>query len=329
MLNIAVLGAGRIGQIHARNVARHGSARLAGVTDVNEAAARALSGALGCEPISLDQALAADAVIIGTPTPTHAGFIEQAAAAGKPVFCEKPIDLSAARVRECLAAVERAGIPLMVGFNRRFDPHFAALQAALAQGEIGALEILTILSRDPAPPPPAYVRDSGGIFRDMMIHDLDMARFLMGEDPVEVYAAAAVRVDPAIGEAGDFDTALVTLKTSRGTLCQISNSRRATYGYDQRIEAHGAKGLLRVGNLRQTELERAGRQGFTVEPALPFFLERYDAAYRAELDAFIRMVTAGTPPNPSGADGLKALLLADAATESARTGKPVAVALGA
>ncbi len=228
MLRIAVLGAGRIGRIHARNVARHDKAMLAGVADVNEDAARAVCDALGCKPISVIEAMAVDAVIIGTPTPTHADFIEQAAAAGKPVFCEKPIDLSAARVRHCLEAVRRAGIPLMVGFNRRFDPHFAALKAALVAGEIGALEILTILSRDPAPPPLAYVRESGGIFRDMMIHDLDMARFLMNEEPVEVHAAASVRVDPAIGEAGDFDTAAVTLKTARGTLCQISNSRRAT-----------------------------------------------------------------------------------------------------
>jgi myo-inositol 2-dehydrogenase / D-chiro-inositol 1-dehydrogenase len=325
MLRIAVLGAGRIGRIHARNVARHDKAMLAGVADVNEDAARALCDALGCEAISPEQAMAADAVMIGTPTPTHADFIERAAEAGKPVFCEKPIDLSAARVRHCLEAVRRAGIPLMVGFNRRFDPHFAALKAALGAGEIGALEILTILSRDPAPPPLAYVRESGGIFRDMMIHDLDMARFLMDEEPVEVHAAASVLVDSAIGEAGDFDTAVVTLKTARGTLCQISNSRRALYGYDQRIEAHGAKGLLRVGNSRRTALERAGEHGFLRDPALPFFLERYDAAYRAELDAFIRMATDGTPPDPSGEDGLAALLLADAATESARTGKPVMV----
>jgi len=197
------------------------------------------------------------------------------------------------------------------------------LKRRLDGGEIGRLELLTIISRDPAPPPPAYVAGSGGLFRDMMIHDLDMARFLLGEEPVEVFAAASVLVDPAIGAAGDVDTAVVTLRTASGVLCQISNSRRASYGYDQRIEAHGAAGLLRAGNMTATTVELATGAGFTTDPALPFFLERYAAAYRAELAAFIEAVDAGTAPIPSGQDGLAALLLADAATVSARTGQPV------
>jgi myo-inositol 2-dehydrogenase / D-chiro-inositol 1-dehydrogenase len=327
MLSIAVIGAGRIGQIHARNIAAHGAVRLAGVADVDAGAAARLAGECGARALSLDEAFAADAVLIGSPTPTHAGYIERAAASGRAIFCEKPIDLAADRVRACLASVRRAGVVLMVGFNRRFDPHFAALKRRMDAGEIGALELLTIISRDPSPPPPAYVATSGGLFRDMMIHDLDMARHLLGEDPVHVHAAASCLVEPSIAAAGDVDTAVVTLQTASGRLCQISNSRRATYGYDQRIEAHGARGMLRAGNITPTTVELANRAGFSTDPVLPFFLERYAAAYRAELDTFVGAVASGEAPRPDGDDGLKALLLADAATESARTGQAVAVHL--
>ncbi len=323
MLSIAVIGAGRIGRIHARNIAAHSGARLAGVADVDAAAAARLAAACGAQALSLDAAFAADAVLIGSPTPTHADYIERAATAGLAIFCEKPIDLSADRVRACLQVVQRAGVVLMVGFNRRFDPHFAALKRRMDAGEIGSLELLTIISRDPSPPPPSYVATSGGLFRDMMIHDLDMARFLLGEEPVELHAAASCLVDPAIEAAGDVDTAVVTLRTGGGKLCQISNSRRATYGYDQRIEAHGAKGLLRAGNVIATTVELATDAGFTSDPVLPFFLERYAAAYRAELDAFVNAVSSGQTPKPDGEDGLKALVLADAATESAKTGQAI------
>jgi myo-inositol 2-dehydrogenase/D-chiro-inositol 1-dehydrogenase len=271
----------------------------------------------------LEEAFTADAVLIASPTPTHADYIERAASAGRAIFCEKPIDLSAERVRACLHVVQRSGVALMVGFNRRFDPHFLTLKRRLDAGEIGALELLTIISRDPAPPPPAYVATSGGLFRDMMIHDLDMARFLLGEEPQDVHAAASCLVDAAMGATGDIDTAVVTLRTASGKLCQISNSRRATYGYDQRIEVHGAKGLLRAGNVTATTVELANAGGFVSDPVLPFFLERYAAAYRAELDAFIAAVTHGAAPLPNGDDGLRALLLADAATESARTGAAI------
>lgn len=327
MLKIAVLGSGRIGQIHARNIAAHPGATLYGVADIDAGAANRLAQACGTRVIEAKDAFAADAVLIATPTPTHADLIERAAAAGRAIFCEKPIDLSADRVRSCLAAVARARVPLMIGFNRRFDPSFGSLKRRLAAGEIGALEILSIISKDPSPPPATYVAASGGLFRDMMIHDLDMARFLLPGEPIEVYAVASVRVDPAIGAAGDVDTALVTLKTANGTLCQISNSRRATYGYDQRIEAHGAGGLLRAGNQTATTVELANAAGFAGDPALPFFLERYAAAYRQELDAFITGVAGGQPLAPSGIDGLKAQLLADAATRSAQTGQPVKVDL--
>lgn len=323
MLSIAVIGAGRIGQIHARNIAAHPMARLAGVCDPDGAAAARLAASCGSTVLDLDAAFTADAVLIGSPTPTHADYIERAARAGRAVFCEKPVDLSAARVRACLAVVAQAGIPLMVGFNRRFDPHFAALKRRLDAGEIGRIEMIAITSRDPAPPPATYVQASGGLFRDMMIHDLDMARFLLGEEPTELFAAASCLVDPAIGAAGDVDSAMVTLRTASGTLCQISNSRRAVYGYDQRIEVHGSAGLLRAGNVTATTIEKADAQGFSTDPALPFFLERYAAAYRAELDAFIAAVSAGTPALPSGADGLQALVLADAAAHSATTGLKV------
>jgi len=321
MLTIAVIGAGRIGRIHAPNIAAHPGARLAGVADVDAVAASRLADACGARALSLDEAFAADAVVFGSPTPTHADFIERAAAAGRAIFCEKPIDLDADRVRACLAAVRKAGVPLMVGFNRRFDPHFAALKRRMDAGEIGKLELLTIFSKDPGPPPISYIGSSGGLFRDCMIHDLDMARFLLGEEPVELHAAASCLVDPAIGVAGDVDTAVATLRTASGKLCQISNSRRATYGYDQRIEAHGEKGLLRAGNVTATTVEHAGAAGFTTDPALPFFLERYAEAYRLELDAFITAVASGRAPRPDGEDGLKALLLADAATRSAQMGQ--------
>ncbi len=325
VLDIAVIGAGRIGRIHARNVALHPRARLVGVTDPDSAAAGALAASLGTRMVGLEDALAAPAVMICSPTPTHADLIERAAASGRAVFCEKPVDLSAARVRTCLDAVRRAGVPLMIGFNRRFDPSFAALRRRVLAGEIGAVETVTITSRDPSPPPAGYAAASGGLFRAMTIHDLDMARFLLPEEPTEVFAAASCLVDPAIGAAGDFDTAALTLRTAGGALGLIVNSRRASYGYDQRIEVHGALGLLRAGNATATTVESADAGGFRTDPALPFFLERYAAAYRDELDAFVTAVLDGAPVTPDGEDGLRALVLADAATESARTGRPTAV----
>lgn len=326
MLRFGVLGAGRIGKIHGANVARSGRARLVGVADALPAAADELAAAHGARRMEAEEIIASpeiDAVVIGTPTDTHADLIERAAKAGKAVFCEKPVDLSAQRIRACLKVVNEAGTPLMIGFNRRFDPHFAALKRRIDEGAVGDVEIVTIISRDPAPPPATYVASSGGLFRDMMIHDLDMARFLLGEEPVEVHAVGSCLVDPAIGEAGDVDTAAVMLKTASGRIAQISNSRRACYGYDQRLEVHGAKGMIRAGNVHETTVELATAGGFAADPVQNFFLERYGAAYRAELDAFIDAVERGAALSPSGEDGLKAQLLADAATEAAKTGLPV------
>jgi myo-inositol 2-dehydrogenase/D-chiro-inositol 1-dehydrogenase len=328
-MRIAVLGAGRIGKIHGRNVATRPGVKLVAVADPHRPSAEELAAATGAEVRDIDAAIASsdvDAVIIGTPTTTHADLIEKAARAGKAIFCEKPVDLSAERIVACLEVVKAAGVPLMIGFNRRFDPNFAALRRRLADGAIGEVEIVTVLSRDPAPPPASYVATSGGIFRDMMIHDFDMARFLLGGDePVEVHAMGSALVDPEIGRAGDADTALVVMKTAAGRLCQISNSRRATYGYDQRIEVHGSKGMLRAGNVHESTVELASADGFRADPVQHFFLERYAEAYRAELATFVDCVEKGEAPSPSGEDGLAAQRLADAATLSWRTGEPVRI----
>jgi myo-inositol 2-dehydrogenase/D-chiro-inositol 1-dehydrogenase len=326
MTGIALIGAGRIGRIHAANVAAHPGAALVAVTDADAAAAEGLAAATGARVLSAEAAIAAPdvaAVMICSPTDTHADLIEACARAGKAVFCEKPVDLDATRIRGCLEVVRAAGIPLMIGFNRRFDPSFARLKQRLEAGAAGAVEIVTIISKDPAPPPVSYIARSGGLFRDMMIHDLDLARHLLGEEPVEVHAVGAALVDPAIGEAGDVDTAAVMLKTASGRIATITNSRRATYGYDQRIEVHGSAGLVRADNRRETTVEEADGTGFRVEPALPFFLERYAEAYRRELAHFLECLAERRAPSPSGEDGLRAQLLADAATEACRTGRPV------
>jgi myo-inositol 2-dehydrogenase/D-chiro-inositol 1-dehydrogenase len=317
MLTMALLGAGRIGQIHGRNIADNPRARLATIADADAGAAKALAAATGAKVATID------AVAICTPTDTHADLIERAVTVGKAVFCEKPVSLESARIVTCLKVVAEAKGRLMIAFNRRFDPSFADVKRRIAAGEVGAVELVTVLSRDPAPPPVSYIERSGGLYRDMMIHDFDMACFLLGEQPAEVHAVGSSLVDPAIGKAGDVDTAAVLLKTASGKIAQISNSRRATYGYDQRIEVHGSKGLLTAGNHHATTVTRANGEGIATDPALPFFLERYAEAYRRELDAFIVAVLDGKPLSPTGEDGLKAQRIADAATKSSESGQPV------
>ncbi len=326
MLRFGLLGAGRIGQIHGRNAAASPKSMLVAIADPFPKAAQSLAAATGAEVRDIGAIFTSndiDAIMICTPTTTHADFIERAARAGKAIFCEKPVDLDAARVVRTLKIVEETGAKLMVGFNRRFDANFGALKARIDDGVVGNVELVTILSRDPGAPQISYIATSGGLFRDMMIHDLDMARFLLGEEPVEVHAVASSIVDPEIGKAGDVDTAAVLLKTASGKICQISCSRRATYGYDQRIEVHGSKGLLTAGNVLETTVKFASKSGISADPVQNFFLERYDVAYRNELNAFIDMVVNKTTPNPSGFDGLQALLLADAAQKSHDTGLPV------
>jgi len=328
MISIGLLGCGRIGQVHALSLQRIASARLTAVADAIPAAANALAASSGAEVRSAADIITAtdiDAVIVATPTTLHYDQIHALAAAGKAIFCEKPIDLSSTRAAECRDAVRAAGVGFFTAFNRRFDPNFAHLQAQLAAGVIGDTEIIVITSRDPSPPPISYIEQSGGLFRDMMIHDLDMARFLLGEEPVEIFAVGACLVDAAIGEAGDIDTAVVTLKTATGKMCTINNSRRATYGYDQRVEVHGAKGMLKAANKLEHLVEVAGGDGFTTAPNKHFFLERYADAYVAEMEAFIAAIKAGSAPNPSIDDGVAAQRLADAAAKSYETGQPVAL----
>lgn len=326
MVRFGLLGAGRIGAIHGSNIALADGATLVALADAVPKAAKALAKRTGAEVRSAEDIIAAgdiDAVLIGTPTDTHADFIERAARTGKAVLCEKPVDLDSRRIAKCLKVVETAGTILMIGFNRRFDPNFAALKARLTANEIGAIEMVTIISRDPSPPPISYIARSGGLYRDMMIHDFDMARFILEEEPVEIHAMGSALVDPAIGEAGDVDTAMVMMRTASGKLCQISCSRQAAYGYDQRIEVHGSKGMLRAGNIHETTVELATGSGFNAAPVQNFFLERYADAYRLELAAFIKAVGKGRQPSPSGYDGLMAQRLADAATKARKTGKPV------
>jgi myo-inositol 2-dehydrogenase / D-chiro-inositol 1-dehydrogenase len=327
-MRFGIIGAGRIGKIHGGNVAARPDSQVAYVADADPDAAAALAKATGAKVAAIDAILASkdvDAIAICSPTDTHADLIERAARAKKAIFCEKPIDLDVDRVRACLEVVRQTDATLMVGFNRRFDPNFASLRKRVAEGAIGALEIVSITSRDPSPPPLSYIARSGGLFRDMMIHDFDMARFVLGEEPVAVSAMGSALVDKAIGEAGDIDTAVVILETQSGKVAQISNSRRAAYGYDQRVEALGEKGMVHAANVRETTVEWAGAHGFTSDKALNFFLERYEAAYRNELDAFIGAASAGAKPRPNGEDGLMALLLADAAYRSWKTNERVKV----
>jgi myo-inositol 2-dehydrogenase/D-chiro-inositol 1-dehydrogenase len=321
MKTFALFGAGRIGRIHAANIAAHRAARLKYVVDVDATAAADVAAAAGATVVDTAAVIRdadVDALLVASPTDTHAGLIEAGAGAGKAILCEKPVDLDVARARTAVAAAERAGILLAIGFNRRYDPSFRRLRQGIDAGEIGDVESVLIVSRDPAPPPVAYVRRSGGLFRDMTIHDLDMARWLLGDEPVEVTAHGSCLVDPAIGAAGDVDTAAVTLRTAGGRIAQIANTRRAVFGYDQRIEVCGARGMLSAGNRKATSVERASAQGYATDPALPFFLERYADAYRLELDAFVRHLHGEAADIVSGADGVRALEIADACDRSMR-----------
>ena len=292
-LKFGLLGAGRIGKVHAGAVAATAGAELVAVADAIPEAAAFIGKNFGAEVRSIDAIMNAkdiDAVLITTPTDMHADMIEQAAKAGKAIFCEKPIDLSVERVRKCLDTVAKEKAALMIGFNRRFDPNFMEVRARIDAGAVGAVEMVSITSRDPAPPPATYVARSGGMFRDMTIHDFDMAAFLLGEDPAKVFAVGSVLVDPEIGKAGDIDSASIILTTKSGKIAQISNSRRATYGYDQRIEVHGAKGLVSAENVRATTVEVANAEGYRREPLLDFFMTRYTEAYANEIAAFIQAI---------------------------------------
>ena len=328
-IRFALLGAGRIGQVHARAVTSNPQAVLVAVAEVSKEAANSVISTFGGEFRSIDeiaQSSDIDAVLICTPTNTHSELIEKFSRVGKAIFCEKPIDLNIDRVTDCLKVVEETNAKLMVGFNRRFDPHFIALKEAVDAGRIGNIEMINIISRDPGAPPAEYIKVSGGIFKDMTIHDFDMARFLLGEEIDTVMASASVLVDPEIGKLGDFDSANVILVTASGKQCAISNSRRATYGYDQRIEVHGSLGMVSAENQREVSIEVATADGYTKPPLYDFFMTRYIAAYANEIAEFIEALTSNSPASPTGYDGLQSLKIAEAALKSVTEGRAIPLA---
>lgn len=329
MLKVGLLGCGRIGRVHAMSITGHKDSALVSVSDIFPDSAEKLAKEFGAKAQSSDALLAdpdIDAVLIATSTDTHSDFIEAAIGAGKAVLCEKPVDLSLQRARDCQATVQKAGKDVMLGFNRRFDPNFAALKNAFDAGEIGKGELLTLTSFDPAPPPVSYVKVSGGLYRDMMIHDFDMVCWLYGEVPQTVTAKGASLVDPAIGEAGDVDTAVVTLQFADGRLALIKNSRRAAFGYDQRIELLGSEGMLEAENILESTVVKSTAKGVVSAKPEHFFLERYMKAYSIEWNAFVQSVTNGTPFPAAISDGVNALALAEAANLSLKEGKSVELA---
>ena len=329
MLKVGLLGAGRIGKVHAAVVAAHEASRLEAISDVYVPAAEELAAKYHAQVMSSDAIIADDAidvVLIATSTDTHSDLIEAATGAGKAVMCEKPVDLSLERARACLQAASATGRPVMIGFNRRFDPSFAAIRESLVAGRIGKAELLSVTSFDPAPPPVEYIKVSGGIFRDMMIHDFDMTNFIMGETPVSISASGACLVDPEIGRAGDIDTAVVTLSYADGKLAVIKNSRRAAYGYDQRLELLGADGLLQAQNMLENTVVKSTSQGVISAKPTYFFIERYMPAYKAEWAAFVAAVQEGEDMPVSLQDGVQALAMAEAAQRSFDSSRPVRLA---
>lgn len=329
MIRIAVLGAGRIGQIHAANVAAHPLAQLVAVVDPIATSAQKLAERLGCEASTDAAATIAradvDAVVIGTPSDTHAQLMLLAARAGKAVLCEKPVDNDLQKVDAAIEELNALNAKVMMAFNRRFDPSNIELRRALDAGDIGEVRQVIISSRDPGLPPRDYVAHSGGIFRDMAIHDFDMARFLLAEEPVEVYAQASRLVNAELmAEFNDYDTLMVVMRTASGKQCHINCCREASYGYDQRFEILGSTGMLMNDNLRPSTVRRFNAHETEAQPPLlNFFLQRYTDAYRNELDAFVQALVAGAAMPTSPWDGRQALLLAEAAIESVRTGRPV------
>lgn len=328
MFKMALLGCGRIGKMHADIINSSVVGGLAAVYDVYQPAAQELADKYHCLcAASVEDAIAAaDGVLIATSTPTHADLIEIAVKAGKAVFCEKPIDLSIERVKQARAAIGDSAKMVQIGFNRRFDPGHRAARTALENGDIGELQQVIISSRDPAAPPLDYVKVSGGIFRDMTIHDFDLARYMLGEDPVEVFATGSVLVDKAIGDCHDQDTIMIIMRTASGKQCHINNCRAASYGYDQRVELFGSKGMVISDNLTANNLRRYNKvETQAAPPLLDFYLERYQQAYSASLKSFIEAAIHKTPPEVNFEDGQKALALAEAAMVSLRDKRFVSV----
>lgn len=329
MKNVVLFGAGRIGRIHATNLCSLPGLRLVYVCDPIAEQAAALAQLTGAA-VSTPEAALADpavhAVVIASPTSTHYDLIHRSAQARKHIFCEKPVDLSAERAQECSARVQVAGVACMIGFQRRFDPTFAQAVAELRRGDIGEPEMLIVTSRDPGAPPAEYIRHSGGIFRDMLIHDFDVFRWVLcadGDEAQWISANGSVLAYPAIAELGDADSTAVTIRTRKGRLCQINTSRRAAYGYDQRFEVLGSRGMLQCSNETRTRVSRWDAEGVSTDNPEAFFLQRYAAAYRAEISHFFDCVQSGAQPRPSVDDGVRAQLLADAAAASWVSGQPV------
>ncbi len=321
MTDIALFGAGRIGTIHAGNVAKQPGATLEYVVDVNGTAAEALAAKYGAKVADADTVFAdpqVAAVVIGSSTDTHADLILRAAKARKAIFCEKPVDLALDRARACAEAVRAAGVACVIGFQRRYDPTFASLARRIADGEIGDPEMLVVTSRDPAAPPVDYIKRSGGIFKDMLIHDFDVFRWIIGDEAATVYATGSCLTDPGIAAAGDVDATAVTIRSRRGRLAQINTIRRAAYGYDQRFEVIGSKGMLQAANHRPTEVMLWSSGAVTADKPEYFFLERYRAAYAAEMAHFFEVLAGRAVPRTSIDDGVAALALAEAATASWR-----------
>ena len=328
-MNFGVIGTGRIGRLHAENLTyRIPEANLLAVSDIFVEAAEQVAARLGVPAAYKDHRRilddkSIDAVLICSSTDTHARFIVDAAEAGKQIFCEKPIAHDLADIDRALAAVDRAGVKLMVGFNRRFDPHFARVREVVEAGEIGEPHILRIISRDPAPPPIDYIKVSGGIFLDMTIHDFDMARFLVGAEVEAVYATGGVMVDPAIGEAGDIDTALITLHFENGVLGSIDNSRQAVYGYDQRVEVFGSKGSVSADNNYPNTAVISDARRVHRDLPLNFFIERYTQSYVNEIGAFVECVVNDTSPPVTGIDGRIPVVMGLACARSLAERRPV------
>ena len=329
MMNVAVFGAGRIGKIHAGNLVLQPGANLKYVSDINTQAAQELAKQHRAQVADIDGVLAdpsIGAVLIASSTDTHADLIMRAAAAGKAIFCEKPVDLTLERAKACARAVADAGVTCMIGFQRRFDPTFSALKTRLAAGEIGDPEMLIVTSRDPGAPPVSYIKSSGGIFKDMLIHDFDIFRWILEDEAVSISATGSCLTDPAIAEAGDIDCAAVTIRSRRGRLCQINTSRRAAYGYDQRFEVLGSKGMLQAGNHKPTEVIASGSHHVSQDKPEHFFLERYRAAYAREIAHFFDAVVNKVAVRTTIEDGVKALELAEAATLSWRENRTIELA---
>ena len=327
MTELAVFGAGRIGQVHALNAAAIPSVRVRYLADPVVSDQRdSLAAHLGADVVDEEAVFAdsgVDGIVIASSTDSHAALLERAAQTGKAVFCEKPVSLDFATVQRVSETVMRAGVACMLGFQRRYDPDFRAVRDRIESGAAGRLEHLVMHTRDPAPPPRAYVERSGGMFRDQAIHDFDMARYLLGEEIRTVYAVGTCLIDPEIGAAGDIDTAMVTLTSASGRFVQMINCRRAPFGYDQRLEALCAREALYVDNRPATSIRIGDADGFRAAPPMNYFIERFAAAYRAEMEAFVRMITTGESPLAGIRDGLEAQRIAEAAVVAMRTGQPV------